>query len=166
MSVEGEEQRSSPEELIHSTKPITLATAKAVAAAKSCKQEDMVVAANIGRKAVLDMIHKCRVCNLLGFTAVFSSYCLVGTHVQLIFQSTAANAENEEHLGSTLQLGRGVADAYSKLLTNVLAICQQPNNQELKQGLGECSKNVAMSVSNLVRFSESMKGDAVALKSS
>lgn len=61
VSVEGEEKRSSPEELIHSTKPITHATAKAVAAAKSCKQEDMVVAANIGRKAVLDMIHKCRV---------------------------------------------------------------------------------------------------------
>lgn len=60
-SVEGEESRSSPEELISATKPITHATAKAVVAAKSGRQEDMVVAANIGRKAVLDMVHKCRV---------------------------------------------------------------------------------------------------------
>lgn len=81
------------------------------------------------------------------------------SHMEIIFQSTAANADNGEHLSSTLQLGRGVADTYSKLLSNVLAISQQPNNQELKQGLGECSKSVAISVSNLVRFSESMKGD-------
>ncbi|XP_039255853.1 talin-2-like isoform X8 [Styela clava] len=132
MSVDGEEQRALPEELIHATKPITSATAKAVAAGKSCKQEDMVVAANMGRKAVVDMIYKCR--------------------------ATAANTENGEQLSSTLQLGRGVAESYGKLLSNVLAISQQPNNQELKQNLGAYSKNVAISVSNLVRFSESMKG--------
>ena len=60
-SVEGEERRATPEELIHITKPITSATAKAVAAGKSCRQEDMVACANIGRKAVFDMIHICRV---------------------------------------------------------------------------------------------------------
>lgn len=60
-SVEGEERRASPEELIHVTKPITSATAKAVAAGKSGRQEDMVACANLGRKAVFDMIHICRV---------------------------------------------------------------------------------------------------------
>ena len=60
-SVDGEDRRATPEELIHVTKPITSATAKAVAAGKSCRQEDMVACANIGRKAVFDMIHICRV---------------------------------------------------------------------------------------------------------
>merc|ERR1719278_1846932 len=38
-----------PEELMRATRPITLATAKAVAAGKSCKQDDVIVAANMGR---------------------------------------------------------------------------------------------------------------------
>merc|ERR1711971_215658 len=41
-----------PEELMRATRPITLATAKAVAAGKSCKQDDVIVAANMGRKAI------------------------------------------------------------------------------------------------------------------
>ena len=60
-SVADEERRASPEELIHVTKPITNATSKAVAAGRSCRQEDMIVCANMGRKAVFDMIHICRV---------------------------------------------------------------------------------------------------------
>lgn len=47
---------ATPEELVRCTKPITVATAKAVAAGNSCKQEDIIVAANMGRKAISDML--------------------------------------------------------------------------------------------------------------
>ena len=50
-----------PEELMRATRPITLATAKAVAAGKSCKQDDVIVAANMGRKAISDMLATCKV---------------------------------------------------------------------------------------------------------
>src|SRR6218665_1375633 len=43
------------------TKPITLATAKAVAAGNSCRQEDVIVAANMGRKAIFDLLRACKV---------------------------------------------------------------------------------------------------------
>merc|ERR1712158_61110 len=49
-----------PEELMRATRPITLATAKAVAAGKSCKQDDVIVAANMGRKAISDMLVTCK----------------------------------------------------------------------------------------------------------
>ncbi len=50
-----------PEELIRATKPITVATGKAVAAGNSGKQEDVIVAANMGRKAVADLLKACKV---------------------------------------------------------------------------------------------------------
>lgn len=52
---------ATPEELVRCTKPITLATAKAVAAGNSCKQDDIIVAANMGRKAISDMLTICKV---------------------------------------------------------------------------------------------------------
>ena len=53
--------KAEPEELVRATRPITLATSKAVAAGKSLKQEDIIVAANVGRKAVSDMLKLCKV---------------------------------------------------------------------------------------------------------
>ena len=50
-----------PEDLMRATRPITIATAKAVAAGKSCKQDDVIVAANMGRKAISDMLATCKV---------------------------------------------------------------------------------------------------------
>lgn len=60
-----EQQRShaTPEELVRCTKSITVATAKAVAAGNSCKQDDVIVAANMGRKAISDMLTICKVLN-------------------------------------------------------------------------------------------------------
>ena len=43
------------------TKPITQATAKAVGAGNSGKQEDIIVAANMGRKAISDMLTNVKV---------------------------------------------------------------------------------------------------------
>ena len=51
----------SPEELIKVTRPITVATGKAVAAGNSLKQDDVVAAANTGRKAITDLLTTCKV---------------------------------------------------------------------------------------------------------
>ena len=50
-----------PEELIRFITPFTVATAKAVAAGNSCRQEDVIVAANMGRKSVYDVLRACKV---------------------------------------------------------------------------------------------------------
>ena len=55
------EKKASAEDLIRLTKPITMATAKAVAAGNSCRQEDVIVCANTGRKAIFDLLGACRV---------------------------------------------------------------------------------------------------------
>ncbi|MBV94799.1 Talin-2, partial [Eschrichtius robustus] len=59
-SKEVPEKTSSPEESIRMTKGITMATAKAVAAGNSCRQEDVIATANLSRKAVSDMLTACK----------------------------------------------------------------------------------------------------------
>ncbi|XP_009698309.1 PREDICTED: talin-2-like, partial [Cariama cristata] len=59
-SSEVPEKTSSPEESIRMTKGITMATAKAVAAGNSCRQEDVIATANLSRKAVADMLTACK----------------------------------------------------------------------------------------------------------
>ena len=54
-------REATPEDLIRSTKPVTLATAKVVAAGNSGNQEDIAAAANLGRNAVTDMLSTCKV---------------------------------------------------------------------------------------------------------
>lgn len=49
------------------TKGITMATAKAVAAGNSCRQEDVIATANLSRKAVSDMLMACKVKALVLF---------------------------------------------------------------------------------------------------
>uniref|UniRef100_A0A8C3GAY7 Talin 1 n=1 Tax=Cyclopterus lumpus TaxID=8103 RepID=A0A8C3GAY7_CYCLU len=48
---------TTPEEFIRMTKGITMATAKAVAAGNSCRQEDIIATANLSRRAIADMLH-------------------------------------------------------------------------------------------------------------
>lgn len=47
---------ATPEELIRATKGVTLATAKAVSAGNSGKQEDVVQAANVGRRYCTELL--------------------------------------------------------------------------------------------------------------
>ena len=58
-------KEASPEDLIRSTKPVTLATAKVVAAGNSGNQEEIAAAANLGRNAVTELLTTCKVssCN-------------------------------------------------------------------------------------------------------
>ena len=50
------ERTATPEDLIRATKGVTLATAKAVAAGNSGKQEDIVQAANVGRRYCTELL--------------------------------------------------------------------------------------------------------------
>uniref|UniRef100_A0A672VAD9 Talin 1 n=1 Tax=Strigops habroptila TaxID=2489341 RepID=A0A672VAD9_STRHB len=52
---------STPEDFIRMTKGITMATAKAVAAGNSCRQEDVIATANLSRRAIADMLRACKV---------------------------------------------------------------------------------------------------------
>ena len=54
-------KEATPEDLIRSTKPVTLATAKVVAAGNSGNQEDIAAAANMGRNAVTELLTTCKV---------------------------------------------------------------------------------------------------------
>jgi len=61
VSTERVERKIGPDELMRCAKPITVATAKAVAAGNSGRQEDVIAAANVGRKAVFDLLRACKV---------------------------------------------------------------------------------------------------------
>lgn len=56
---------TTPEEFIRMTKGITIATAKAVAAGNSARQEDIIHTANLSRKAMSDMLSTCKVLSQL-----------------------------------------------------------------------------------------------------
>ena len=56
-----------------------MATAKAVAAGNSCRQDEAIVAANTGRKAICDLLRACKVMHLdviLSYLFVCLSICL------------------------------------------------------------------------------------------
>uniref|UniRef100_A0A8D8RHH2 Talin-2 n=1 Tax=Cacopsylla melanoneura TaxID=428564 RepID=A0A8D8RHH2_9HEMI len=131
-SVEQVKSTASPEELVRSTKPITQATAKAVAAGNSCKQEDVIVAANMGRKAISDMLAVCKGCS--------------------------NSAETHELCVKTLDAGQEVAVQYRELLQNVLHILSRPGDQSNKQGLPAISRRIAQSLTELVSIAEQLKG--------
>ena len=72
-------QKAEAEDLVRATRPITLATGKAVSAGNSCKQEDIIVAANMGRKAISDMLITCKV--IKDLTRVLHTPCIVLTQI-------------------------------------------------------------------------------------
>ncbi|XP_075218972.1 talin_middle and talin-RS domain-containing protein rhea isoform X1 [Lycorma delicatula] len=131
-SVEVTRKVATPEELVRCTKPITLATAKAVAAGNSCKQEDIIVAANMGRKAISDMLTICK--------------------------GASNTAESNELKNRTLQAGQDVALQYRELLQTVLHILSRPGATDTKQGLPPISRRIAQSVTELVAVAELLKG--------
>lgn len=55
-----EQINTKPDDLIKATKQITLAASKAIGAGNSLRQEDVITAANMGRKAVSDLLYVCR----------------------------------------------------------------------------------------------------------
>lgn len=97
---------NTPEDLIRVTRNVTLATAKAVAAGTSNLQDDIVAAANLGRRSISEMLAVCR--------------------------SVAWNcAETADLRQRTLDAGAAVATSYKDLLEGVLRRCTADERSHL-----------------------------------
>ncbi|XP_015275713.1 PREDICTED: talin-2 [Gekko japonicus] len=131
-SKEVPEKTSSPEESIRMTKGITMATAKAVAAGNSCRQEDVIATANLSRKAVADMLAACK-------------------------QASYHPDVSEDVRARALRYGTECTLGYLELLEHVLTTLQKPT-LESKQPLAALSKRVAGAVTELIQSTEAMKG--------
>ncbi|XP_069736860.1 talin-1 isoform X2 [Phaenicophaeus curvirostris] len=123
---------STPEDFIRMTKGITMATAKAVAAGNSCRQEDVIATANLSRRAIADMLRSCK---------------------EAAYHPEVSGDVRQR----ALRFGKECADGYLELLEHVLVILQKPTH-ELKQQLASYSKRVASSVTELIQAAEAMKG--------
>lgn len=124
-------RKATYEDLLRCTKPITLATSKAVAAGNSCKQEDVIVAANMGRKAVFDLLVTCK--------------------------ASANSAETTEVRERVLMTGRECSYHFRELLTQVHNVIQRPS-QDAKQHLTTISRQIAHYVTEIVSAAEMLKG--------
>lgn len=126
-------RKATPEDLVRVTKPVTLATAKAVAAGTSAKQDDVIVAANMGRKAIFDLLLTCK--------------------------ASAFNAESHEFRSRALESGRNCALQYRELLHLVHQIIQRPTGTgDVKSQLIEMSRTIATAVTEIVSSAELLKG--------
>ncbi|CAF0858226.1 unnamed protein product [Rotaria sordida] len=122
---------TTPEELIRVTKQITLATAKAVAAGQSCRQDDIIAAANLGRKTVSDFL--------------------------LICKSSAYINDDKTLQQRTLDSGRLCIKYYKELLETIHILIQKSSN-ETKQKLLNYSRMIAQSTQELVQCAKQLKG--------
>ncbi|KAL6113319.1 tln2 [Pungitius sinensis] len=123
---------TTPEEFIRMTKGITMATAKAVAAGNSARQEDIIHTANLSRKAISDMLTTCK-------------------------QAAYHPEVSEEVKSRALMFGSECTTGYIDLLEQVLFVLQRPIGDQ-KQQLAACSKRVAGAVTELIQTAEAMKG--------
>uniref|UniRef100_A0A665TXR7 Talin-2-like n=1 Tax=Echeneis naucrates TaxID=173247 RepID=A0A665TXR7_ECHNA len=123
---------TTPEEFIRMTKGITMATAKAVSAGNSGRQEDIIHTANLSRKAISDMLTTCK-------------------------QAAYHPEVNEEVKNRALMYGSECTTGYIDLLEQVLLVLQKPTAEQ-KQQLAVCSKRVAGAVTELIQTAEAMKG--------
>ncbi|CAJ1048986.1 talin-2a isoform X2 [Xyrichtys novacula] len=123
---------TTPEEFIRMTKGITMATAKAVAAGNSARQEDIIHTANLSRKAISDMLTTCK-------------------------QAAYHPEVSEEVKNRALSFGSECTTGYIDLLEQVLLVLQKPTAEQ-KQQLAACSKRVAGAVTELIQTAEAMKG--------
>ncbi|XP_039629376.1 talin-2 isoform X1 [Polypterus senegalus] len=130
-SKEVPEKNSTPEEFIRMTKGITTATAKAVAAGNSARQEDVIATANLSRKAIADMLLTCK-------------------------QAAYHQEVSEDVRTRALRFGAECTMCYIDLLEHVLLVLQKPT-PELKQQLAGFSKRVAGAVTELIQCAEAMK---------
>uniref|UniRef100_A0A8D2JCS9 Talin 1 n=1 Tax=Varanus komodoensis TaxID=61221 RepID=A0A8D2JCS9_VARKO len=120
---------STPEDFIRMTKGITMATAKAVAAGNSCRQEDVIATANLSRRAIADMLRSCK---------------------EAAYHPEVSGQVRHR----ALRFGKECASGYLELLEHIL---QKPSH-DLKQQLASYSKRVAGSVTELIQAAEAMKG--------
>lgn len=137
--------KATPEQLINSTKPVTLATSKAVSAGNSMKQEDVIVAANMGRKAISDLL--------------------------VTVKQAAWATDQPDDRRQVLDIGRECAIQYRKLLEVVHGLVSRPINSSLgmnsnqhqtfnkeRQLMIDISRNIAATITRIGTCAEHLKG--------
>ncbi|XP_071545978.1 talin-2 isoform X1 [Panulirus ornatus] len=129
-SDEAPKTKATPEDLVRCTKPITLATAKAVGAGNSLKQEDVIVAANMGRKAISDMLTTCKA----------AAWC----------------AETIELRSKVMTAGHDLAVQYRELLQMVMHLLHK-SSPEARNAISTVSRKIAQCVTELVATTEPLK---------
>ncbi|XP_011503783.1 PREDICTED: talin-1-like [Ceratosolen solmsi marchali] len=120
------------DDLIRCTKNITTSTAKSVAAANSCKQHDIIAAANMGRKSISDMLLICK--------AVRWNY-----------------AKTEDMKERIIKAGQDIAINYRELLQVILQITTK--SSECKHLLLPVSRKISQNVTELIAVTEILKGN-------
>jgi talin len=133
---------TNPEDLIKATKQITLATSKAIGAGNSMRQEDIIAAANMGRKAVSDLLFVSRGAN----------------NVNINKYNSHQNLEDQPNQAQILSVGLNCAIYYKELLECIQFIFNKQSLNENKQNLLLHSKNVANAVSEIIQVAEILKG--------
>ena len=133
---------TNPEDLIKATKQITLATSKAIGAGNSMRQEDIIQAANMGRKAVSDLLFVSRGAN----------------NANLARFNVSQNLDDQPNQLQVLSVGLNCAIYYKELLECIQSIFNKQSLNENKQNLLSHSKNVANSVSEIIQVAEILKG--------
>lgn len=137
-----------------------MATAKAVSAGNSGKQEDIIVAANMGRKAISDLLTVCKV--ILFVVRQSDSERISNLSIlRYEFQGCSNTIENAELRARTLQAGHDISQEYRKLLQTVLSIISKPNSSaDSKHTLQAISRLIAQYVTELISVTEIIKGTA------
>lgn len=125
---------TTPEEFIRMTKGITIATAKAVAAGNSARQEDIIHTANLSRKAISDMLTTCKVPFFpllpIGMWIFFfihitekKASCWIWSVCVSVLQQAAYHPEvSEEVKNRALMFGSECTTGYIDLLEHVLLV--------------------------------------------
>jgi len=122
---------ATPEDLIRANRAITQATSKAVFASNSGKQEDLLAAANIGRRAIADLLNNCK--------------------------GAAYSCEDEEMKAQTLQHGHNLAAQYHNLLGQLLQSFANPS-PDTKAELMNISRQIAQTATMMAQVAEKLKG--------
>uniref|UniRef100_A0AAX7TBD7 Talin 2a n=1 Tax=Astatotilapia calliptera TaxID=8154 RepID=A0AAX7TBD7_ASTCA len=140
---------TTPEEFIRMTKGITMATAKAVAAGNSGRQEDIIHTANVSRKAMSDMLTTCK-------------------------QAAYHPEVSEEVKNRALMFGAECTTAYIDLLEHVLLVVytvapmclakpkQADETLNFEEQILEAAKSIAAATSALVKSASAAQRELVA----
>ena len=123
---------ANPEELLRVSKPLTDATGRAMAAAQSLQQDDVIASANLARKVVSDLLATAK--------------------------AAAVAAETPEGRYRALDAARDVAIKVRELLQGLLSLLLRPAAGG-RDALVPASRAIAQAVTQLVAHAELLKGD-------
>lgn len=123
---------ANPEELLRVTRPVTEATGRAMAAAASLQQDDIIAAANLGRK--------------------------VASNILSVAKAAAVNADSPDLRYKTLDAARELSMKLRYLLQELLGLVNRPQ-ADGAQKLLPSSRSVAEAVTKLVGLAEQLKGE-------